>query len=51
MGNKDFHKSPSLNTGGKMSNSSLQNSAGYNRASMPRPPQEGARTTSNWMQK
>ena len=48
----DFTKSPSMNTGGKMSNSSLQ--GGPNRASMPRGDGmngSGARTTTNWMQK
>jgi|Transcript_43492 hypothetical protein len=46
----DFTKSPAMNTGGKMSNSSLQ--GGLNRASMPRHEpmnSSGARTTTNWM--
>ena len=48
----DFTKSPSMNTGAKMSNSSLQ--GGLNRASMPRTDPlnaVGARTTTNWMNK
>ena len=48
-----FVKSPLLNTGKKMSNTSLQR--GYNRSSAPRVDQlnnaAGARTTTNWMHK
>ena len=49
----ELTKSPALNAGAKMSNSSLQ--GGLNRTSMPREKgqlnTQGARTTTGWMQK